>query len=220
VPQADRHAVLSDAERISKTTVWNVNSSGQVNSGMPVFSFSGSWALSAPWALSFTSLGPFTSAEPALGVHSDMTTQVSGPLAFNPDSPPRQMELRIIVSECAHAQPLASYVSSIVRDTFDEIKVRNDLQELHAVSLRCYARSAFRNVPDEFCAFVAFDSPPLGPDFLSAGDRLSEESAGKVRYLIAMRTSRAVEDKAESILDQVLCRFSQAAVDASKRINL
>jgi hypothetical protein len=70
----------------------------------------------------------------------------------------------------------------------------------------------FRNVPGESCAFVAFDLKLSGN---SSGNFHESKTIphGKndtlvVRYCIAMKTSDAVEEKAEAIFQDLLCQFT------------
>jgi hypothetical protein len=72
----------------------------------------------------------------------------------------------------------------------------------------------FRNVPGEFCAFVTFDLKLSGNSAASSFHESKRTPSGKddavvVRYLIAMKTSDTVEEKAEAILHDLLCQFER-----------
>jgi hypothetical protein len=118
------------------------------------------------------------------------------------------MQMKISV-DCSRTQlPLSEYLCTIVCNNFDVIEDKKTPFLEKSISLRCYNRSTFRGVPNTFYAFVAFDR-----FFDASGDpekRAKKRSASsilRVRYVISVKTSQAVEDKAEVILRTVLEKF-------------
>ena len=118
------------------------------------------------------------------------------------------MSLKIMV-DCSSTQlPLRDYLCTIVCNNHDIIEERKEPGMKDAVSLRCYDRSVFRTIPDDFYAFVAFDRLVAAKKTAEAKKRGGRvENPVRVRYIIALTTSRAVEEKAETILRNVLDKF-------------
>jgi hypothetical protein len=104
---------------------------------------------------------------------------------------------------------LNDFLYFFVNNRFETVKVKKELTELKAVSLRCYNRGFFRDDQGEYFACIAFDKiihPVKDGVFYQPANNKSKEYM-PVRYLITLKTSRAVEYKAEEILQQILYRF-------------
>jgi len=206
---------LREEERIPFGETWRVCAQSLKMSKIPTFTFRGSYTLSRPLPLRLS----FSLLNSSLRSKSPIDEQfikkfgpLPTPLLYDPETSKYPMEIKIITDCSRTGESLPEYMGSIVQGRFDIIRETGELQKLKAISLRCYNKSVFRNVPGEFCAFVTFDLKLPG----NASSRCLHESKTKsskndndiiVRYLIAMKTSDAVEEKAEEIFRDLVCQF-------------
>ncbi len=211
---------LREEERIPFSETWRVYARTSRKLRMPAFTFGGSYTLSQPLSLlplSFMLLPSIPNRAPQLKMNIDERIikrfgPISTPLIYNPEASKYPMDVKIITDCSNSGLSLSDYMGSIVRNRFDIIKETGELRKLKAISLRCYNRSVYRNVPGEFCAFVTFDLKLSGNSSASSFHESKKTPPGKddtviVRYLIAMKTSDVVEEKAEAIFHDLLCQF-------------
>jgi hypothetical protein len=216
------HTGLREEENIPSSEKWQVYSRSSQQLKMPVFTFSGSYTLSQLLSLlplSSVLLSSVPNSAPRLKMDIDerITKRfgpIPTPLVYDPEASKYPMEVKIIADCNKSGLSLPDYMGSIVRNRFNIIKETGDLRKLKAISLRCYNRSVFRNVPGEFCAFVTFDlklsrNPSNSFHESKRTSPSEEDDAVIVRYLIAMKTSDAVEEKAEAIFHDLLYQFER-----------
>lgn len=211
-----KHDNLREEERTPFSETWRVCARSSQKLKNSEFTFSGLYALSQPLSL-LPSLSPPSSASRLKMDIDERIINRFGPiptrLVYDPEASKFPMEVKIIADCSKPGVSLADYMGSIVRDRFDMIKETNELPKLKAISLRCYNRSVFRNVPGEFCAFVTFDlklpANASGGFHESKTKPSGKDDAVIVRYLIAMKTSDAVEEKAEAIFKELVCQFER-----------
>jgi hypothetical protein len=206
----DNYTCLREEERTPFCETWRVRDRSSKKFKMPMFTFGGSYTLSQPLSLMVPPLPQNSASRLKISIDDSIIGRIKTPLLYDPEASKFPMSVKIIADCNNSGLSLHDYMSSIVQNRFDMIRETGDLRTLKAISLRCYNRSVFRNVPGEFSAFVAFDlklpkkfsdrTPEPNKKMLSKDDLI-------VRYLIAMKTSDAVEEKAEAIFQDLLCQF-------------
>jgi hypothetical protein len=205
-------ATMNEEEVVPFSETWRVSAKSFPAAEMPELTFTASYTLYQPLLLMFPPYNPNSFARLKIAVDNNMFHSVKEPLLYDPELLKYRMEITITADCNGPACPLNDYMRLIVSKDFDAVKQINDLPLLHAISLRCHNRSVFRNVPGESCAFVAFDLKLSGNSSGSVHESKKLPS-GKdddlvVRYLIAMKTSDVVEEKAEAIFQDLLCQFA------------
>ena len=141
---------------------------------------------------------------------SRVREDVVKPLFLDPNPPLLRVEVSVIIDNVtAQDMALRDYLKQILGSEFDEVRETSDLEKRGAVSVRCVRDSHYRNVPDEYHAYVVFDrtvvdlsSRPFGDVAISSR---RDESA--FRYIVAVRASEEARDKAEALLQRVLARL-------------
>lgn len=203
---------MNENEVVPFSEAWRVSAKSFPRAEMPELTFSASYTLYQPLPLMIPPYNPNASSRLELDIDSKLFRSVTEPLLYDPELLKYTMEITITADCNGPACPLNDYMRSIVSKDFDAVKQINDLPMLHAISLRCHNRSVTRNVPGESCAFVAFDLKMSGKSSGSFHET-GKKPSGKndtlvVRYLIAMKTSDVVEQKAEAIFQNLLCQFA------------
>jgi hypothetical protein len=210
----DNYTCLREEERIPFCETWRVRDRSSKKFKMPMFTFGGSYTLSQPLSLMGPPLPQDGASRLKISIDDSIIGRVKTPLLYDPEASKFPMDVKIIADCNNSSLSLPDYMSSIVRNRFDMIKETGDLRTLKAISLRCYNRSVFRNISGEFCAFVAFDLR-LSRNPSKSFHESKKTSPSKndddviVRYLIAMKTSDAVEEKAEAIFQDIVCQFDR-----------
>lgn len=169
---------------------------------IPQFSYSWSFILAEPWQLLFA-LVP-VHAEPLLNltVAPAFDSLIMKPMVFKPNPYTYDADVKIVVDCNPQTTSLFEYMHDIVGSEFDRVVESHDLQLFGAVSLRCYNQSVFRNIPGQFRAFVVFDQV-IRPK----GKKYGSRERVAARYVIAVRSSQAVEEKARAIMDDICMRI-------------
>lgn len=201
---------MSDDELIPVSKGWQATTTSEKEkTSMPLFVFSEQYSFIKSLRLSLPPLNGRPEKTLKVEASPELTRSIAMPLVWNPDAPRYKMEVKITVDCSKNKSPLREYLCNIVNNKFDIITKETELVELGALSLRCYKKSVFSNVPDEFCAYIAFDYMMNMVDKGIQGPQPSTFKPPRVgvRYLISAKTSQAVEEKAEIILAEIVRRF-------------
>jgi hypothetical protein len=191
---------------------WRINERPAEGPLASTFSLSAALDLVPAPSLKFPPLKEI--AVPALNIAVDARIAADIPLPPVPDpfSQKSKMEMRVLIAPGKANISITDYMNSIISNRYDEVWKSGDLARLGAVAVRCRERSVFRNVPGNYYAYVAFDARIFSDHAQMRLEPLSKTIRKEdipARYLIAMRSSEAVEKKAEQILQNVLERFEQ-----------
>jgi hypothetical protein len=191
---------------------WRVAAQTSYHDALPVFTFGTECLVHVSPMLSFPLL--IGSTGPRLSMNLDRTAigTVSLPLIYDPDASEFPVEIRIIADCTRPVSSLSEFMFSVVNNKYDMIRNVSRPRNPGTISLRCYATSAIRSIPDEFCAFVAFETiSRMAVDcFYRPAKKAPLVDRVPVRYLIAMKTRRPAEAKAEAMLESMIGRFSGA----------
>jgi hypothetical protein len=210
--ESGTRTTMNENEVVPFSEAWRVSAKSFPRAEMPELTFSASYTLYQPLPLMIPPYNPNSSSRLKLDIDSKMFRPLAEPLLYDPELLKYKMEITITADCNGPACPLNDYMRMIVSKNFDAVKQINDLPLLHAISLRCHNRSVFRNVPGEYCAFVAFDltlsGNPSGSFHESKKKPPGKDDTLVVRYCFAMKTSDVVEEKAEAIFQNLLCQFA------------
>lgn len=200
---------MGDNELVPVGKGWQATTCPEGKNSLPLFIFSEQYSFVKPLQFSFPPLNGRPEKTLNVEIPRQLTSSITMPLVWNPDIPRYKMEVKIVVDCSKKKTTLREYLCSMINNKFDIITKETELQELGAVSLRCYKKSVFNNIPDEFCAYIAFDYTMNIVDRGILGPQPSTFKPPRVdvRYLISAKTSQAVEEKAEIILAQIIQRF-------------
>ena len=176
---------------------------------MPGFAFDRMFTLREQFQLRLPPLRPRQHADRGDLLAYDSCRQLpGGPLLYNPEAQPWKVHLRIVIDCSSTTESIYEYVGNLVIPLYDYIRVKEERRIPNAVSLRCYTQQVFHGRPGAFLGLVAFDR--YGYFGSNAGSRA--KSGGKplrVRYLILVKASQAVETRAEVILQRAVARFGR-----------
>ena len=205
LPQSILDIYIRDEELVSQNQSWNVNH--LTGTDLPVFTYSMQFNLKEQFKLQFPFL--ISVNKPALvnNINSKYRESISEPLVFNPDAPPWEIHLKIVI-DCTSKQPsLADYLCNIVCNKYDVIKEKKEDFLKNSLSLRCYNRQVFSRMPGKFLAFVAFDRLCSRVSIDNKKPVVKNNDQFMVRYLVAVEANRSVEGKVEKILRNILESF-------------
>jgi len=183
------------------------NSGPEKPKALPVIQFTFKFLLKDRFPFTFPFLKEVYS--PKLKMYlRDIEKDVLTEILWFPGMPDYNADISIVVSFVSGEESLDEYMYDIVKERFDSVRKRDDLQELGAVSVRCYNNSAFRNVAGQFYTYIAFDRLVTpGIDSTMPVSDLVKQSV-LARYLIAAKSSKAVEFETEYLVSKVLKLFS------------
>lgn len=142
-----------------------------------------------------------------LPLHRDTRRTLGTPLWHTPNQPPVRVAVTVAVDLSPNRfVPKGEYLTRVVGDTFDAVRLREDLQAGGAMSVQCTRYARFRGESDEHQTFVVFDLP-LG-NRRRAGGEQAPGAPHSARYVVAIRAQDSVREEAEMVLRQVLARFT------------
>ncbi len=120
-------------------------------------------------------------------------------------------EIKVIVDQNTPGRSVEESAYEIVWNNFDRVKQVDEPDNFKGISLRCYKRSAFKNTPGEFYAYAVFDKNTYGNcrNFYQPRKNNLPEEPFHLRYIVAMKSSEAVEEKAELIFQDILNKFER-----------
>ncbi len=175
---------------------------------MPGFAFDRLFTLREQFLLRLPPLQPWQHAGCGDLLAYDSCRQLpGGPLLYNPEAQPWKVHLRIVI-DCSSNESIYEYVGNLVIPLYDYIRVKEERRIPNAVSLRCYTQQVFHGRPGAFLGLVAFDR--YGCFGSNADARAtSGRKPLRVRYLILVKASQAVETRAEVILQRAVARFGR-----------
>jgi hypothetical protein len=204
-------ALFREGERAPCAREWRVSLPVESKTSMPAFVFTADFSLSKSFRVMFPWLRSSRELLLNMTIRPDMEPRQARDLAHNPDAAPYTARITVSTEPFDTRDPFVELARDVVDGHYDAVVRRNELEKLHAVSLRCYRKSAFGNVPGEVNAVVVFER--LMRDSLDCFYRPStagiSDTALPVRYTITMAASTAIEDKAERILQDVLEQFDR-----------
>ncbi|NLW32209.1 MAG: hypothetical protein GXY77_12225 [Fibrobacter sp.] len=175
---------------------------------LPVIQFTFKFLLKNRFPFTFPFLKEVYLPQLKIYLRDDLEKDVLTDVLWFPGMPDYNADISIVVSFISGEESLEEYMYNIVKDRFDSVRKRDDLEELGAVSVRCYNHSAFRNVAGQFYAYIAFDRLVTpGIDSTMPVSDLVKKSV-LARYLIAAKSSKAVEFETEYLVSKVLKLFS------------
>lgn len=143
-------------------------------------------------------------------IDSQIIARIPYSPVIDPFSKTMKMEMRIIAIPGSSPSSLADYLCTFVCNQYDEVKEMRDLTKFKAIAVRCRKRSCFRNVADDYYAYVAFDAQVAsehGQLRIEPATNVIKKGSVGVRYLIIMRSCETVENKAEQLFQNVLAKF-------------
>ena len=202
---------LNVDERTPQENNWKVISSTDTKNILPTFIFGAQFSLKKPIQLLFPNLGKQRMFNLEIPIDETLAKYVPQPLVFDPDAPPYKMELKIHVETKNVKSTLDRYVFDIVYKQYDEIKEVADLPNKNAIALKCYRRSLIKGIPGDYTAYYAFDRylSNSSPHFYHSEDKNTKDTIIQLRYLVAMQTVQAVEEKADVLFTELFDRLQE-----------
>jgi hypothetical protein len=204
-------ALFREGERAPCAREWSVSMPAGGTSPMPSFVFSADFSLSKPFRLMFPALRSGRELLFRMTIRPDMKPQQVLALAHDPAAPPYKARITVSTQPLDTQDQIVALVRELVDGRYDAVVRRNELRKLHAVSLRCYKKSVFGNVPGEVNAVVVFErlmDERVDCFYRSPSVKIADTTL-PVRYTITMAASTAIEEKAERILQNVLEEFDR-----------
>jgi hypothetical protein len=199
---------LGGDEEIPEGRCWSVISTGNPARGMPCFSYDRQYSVREGLKLWLPPLAPYRHADIAGLLSYETVRKIpSGPLIYNPGEQPWKVHLKIVVDCTDRPESLLDFVVNLVARKYDFITEKKVTYLKNAISLRCYNHQVFHSRPGAFYGIVAFDRPGGYGAAAALTSPTRTPDSLQVRYLIAVKANRAIEDKAELILANVLARF-------------
>jgi len=191
------------------STIWRAVSADSARSA-PGILFGAEYSVPRIFPLRFHLVEP-NRQKLSVNVSEQTSSQILQPLCFDPSRPPARVQVTVAVDVGAErALPVTEYLNRVVDADFDEVRSRSDVPALGSFGVRCVRRSPFRNHPDEMQSYVVFDLPirrRAGRSDGPAPPGVSEEGPAFARYVVAVRATSDVADRAEALLQRVLQRF-------------
>ncbi|MBN1758799.1 MAG: hypothetical protein JW863_10795 [Chitinispirillaceae bacterium] len=191
---AEGDAEVTEGQRMT------VIAAADTSRAMPGFAFDRVFTLREQFLLRLPPLQPWQHADRGdLLAYDSCRRLPGGPLLYNPEAQPWKVHLRIVIDCSSTKESIYEYVGNLVIPLYDYIRVKEERRIPNAVSLRCYTQQVFHRRPGTFLGLVAFDR--YGYSGNSAAARAtSGRKPLRVRYLILVKASQAVETGAELIL--------------------
>lgn len=148
-----------------------------------------------------------------LNVSKEHLEKVRLPLAFEVDKLPCEAVMEITADVSNHKDDQVDYLYSFIGNKFDVVRIMHERMPSPGISIRCYKRSIYSDLPGEFNAFAVFDLKlrKNRTSLFYCGNDAKSSSKGtmEVRYLISMMSSTDVENKAEIIFRNMLNQFTR-----------
>ena len=201
---------LESDEEIPEGQCWTVITADDSRRVMPSFSWDRQFNIHERMKLRLPPLGPWQHPETADLLSYGACMQVPpGPLMYNPGAEPWKVHLKIVVDCSGGSEQLSDYVGNLVITRYDYITVKKEPSIRNSLSLRCYNQQVFHNRPGAFCGLVAFDRYGVIANKKPGARRRQTGHCEpfKIRYLVLVKANRAIEERAELILQSVLERF-------------
>jgi hypothetical protein len=189
---------------------WSIHESMGKNFTLTGFSLSAIFNLVPSPLLQFPPLTQTRNLLLNVVIDTQIVAHIPTPLVSDPFFNKVKMEMKISATLGTQSSSLADFLYPFVCNQFDEIKTTSDLIKFKAIAVRCRKRSCFQNVEGDYYSYVTFDaqvSSGHGQIRIEPTTKLYKKGSIGVRYLIAMRSSESVENKAEQILQNVLAKF-------------
>jgi hypothetical protein len=188
---------------------WNVSKSEQRE--YPSFQYKATFVCRKPFTLVFRGFDKMK-MPPALLRYHEPQPPTSVQLAFAEQFSDRQdsANCTVCIDLNDTKSPLMEYIGQRINGVYDSIKLQNDLQKYHALSLRCYRRSFFLNGNDDgYAAYIVFDRTLADLQNSLSHKRRSvcQEANRKIRFTVAIRSGIDVQVFTEAKLQSILWAF-------------
>ena len=190
---------------------WTITPVSSKDKALPSIAFSEKYKVKENFSLQFPTLSGQSTFQLPLDINPEISKDIPSKLIHNPDGAGYDLDMKVLIDCAAAKPPLHEVLRQITHNNFDIVKPQTEKQIRGSLSIRCYNKRVFRNVPGQYFAYVVFDKV-LRPSFQfpsRSKKKQKEQEALQVRYLIAIRSSQAVEEKAEFALQTLLDRFER-----------
>lgn len=189
---------------------WQVVTSPNSGRILPSFIFSAEFGLKKPFKLTFPKQNENINTIAHFTIDDRLVKDIHRPLFFNPVAPPCKMEMKILVENRDMKSSLDTYVYDLVYNQYDVIKPVDKLPDKNIIALKCYNRSFIKGIPDDYTAYVVFDklcSNQSRRFYRNSKNNCPRDTIITLRYLIAMKTVKDVEEKADMLFQDVIDKF-------------
>lgn len=199
------HPSLEDSELVAQSNSWRVLERMSNKKEFPLFVFDGDYKLKPPVLLR-------NFPAPPLKLKMDLDNQhfekVLDPLIFEYERSPCLAHMEIVADVSDAKVDLVDYLRTVIDGKYDAVRIAGDIKPLNGISVRCYKISIYRDLPGKFDAYAVFDTRISNrrQDLFYCKDKKGNSYIG-VRYLVSMKCSSEVEDKAELIYQNMIDHF-------------
>lgn len=194
---------LSVDERSSINNQWTVISDLSNPDKFPKFSFSADFFLKKNFKIKYPKLFSNKKYKMNITLPPEIKKDLLDSLIYNPDTPPVKMTMKVLIDKLDSLQSLDRYMFDFVYKQYDEIKPLK-LKDEKMVAIKCLNKSTYSNIDDQYTVFFAFDKPLYLTDKNIHHKKRNKDNPPTVRYIIALQTSKDVEDKADMLLYEMV----------------
>ncbi len=197
--------VLEDSEMVAQKNNWRVLEHKSGKREFPLLVFDGEYILKPHVLLRYFKID---SLRLVLNIREEFYQKVWYPLLFDFQKTPSAARMEVVADASGKKQSIQDYLYFLIGNRYDAVRVVTDIKPLYGISVRCYKRSIYRELPGAYDAFAVFDlrvnrrRPDLFYCKGNSGDGFID-----VRYLVSMKSSTEVEDKAELIFQKMIDQF-------------
>ena len=175
-----------------------------------MWNLSAQYELTPVYSLRFPPLNERSKPQLKLTVDHSIAQNIVPLAPPDPFGEKSKMELKIITVQGNTCIPAKEYLLSCLEDGYDQLWVRSDMGHFNAISIRCRKHSIFRNIAGTYYAFVVFDARVFSEHARIRIKPIKKESDREelpVRYVLALKSCESIEEKAERIFQDILCKF-------------
>lgn len=200
---------LSVDERYADNHKWTVISDFENEKSFPIFTFSAEFNLKKSFKIDYAStIKKSREFKIKLPLKNEIQKNLTDSLIYNPDAPPIKMSMKILINKLDSIESLDRYMFDFVYKQYDEIMPLK-LNNKNMVAIRCRNNSIIRNLDDEYIVYFAFDKPLILGNKNLFKKNINDSNPQTVRYVVALKTSTDVEDKADILLNELAEKLIQ-----------
>ncbi len=199
---------LNIDERSPINNQWTVISDFSNPNRFPKFAFSADFFLKKNFKFKYPKLFLNKKYKMNITLPPEIQKDLNDSLIYNPDTPPVKMTMKVLVDKLDSLESLDKYMFDFVYKQYDEIKPLK-LKDEKIIAIKCLNKSTYSNIDDQYTVFFAFDKPLYLNNKNIYQKKNDKENPSTVRYIIALQTSKDVEDKADLLLYDIVDRIMQ-----------
>lgn len=190
---------LNINDRFPVSSKWSVTNDFNNPESFPLFTFSADFNLKKSFKIKPILTKRKQDFKINIPLKSHIQKELKDSLIYNPDGAPIKMSMNILINKIDSMVSLDRHMLNFVYKQYDEIKPIK-LSEKNMILLKCLNKSIYRDMDDEYVVYLAFDKPLDLKDKSLYDLNFDHKNPSTVRYIVALKTSKSVEEKADMLL--------------------